>query len=399
MTVPSVRIHLSRPDLTDRERQAVWDVLSTPDLSLGPTGPRFEHAFADYLGVPHAVAVNSGTAGLHIALLACGLDEGECVITSPFSFIATANAVIMAGGEPVFVDIDEETLNITPEAVEEVLDEPIRAILPVDVFGAPADLTGFERLAGKHGLKLIDDACEALGAQIAGKQVGAFGDAAVFAFYPNKQMTTGEGGMVVTRDDRIAELCRSLRNQGRSTTPSPSGRGQTPSSPSPSGRGQGEGAGWLAHERLGFNYRMPDFCAALGLAQLARLPELLEKRRRVAGWYREALADEHRILLPQESPLGARSWFVYVVRLRDATMDRRDRVLDALRRQGIGTSNYFPPIHLQPFYRERYGYQPGMFPVCERVAASTVALPFHPLLTPSEVSQVAEVLRTALDRP
>lgn len=367
-------IHLSRPDLTDAERRAVWEVLSTPDLSLGPTGPRFEAAFAQYIGAPHAVALASGTAGLHVALLACGLEEGECVLTTPFSFIATANAIVMAGGEPLFADIDEETLNLSPEAAEETLDDSVRALLPVDVFGLPCDLPGFERLAKRHGLTLIDDACEALGAEVGGARVGAYGDAAVFAFYPNKQMTTGEGGMLVCRDREVAELARSLRNQGRSA-----------------------GGGWLAHERLGFNYRLPDFSAALGLVQLARLPELLAKRRRVAEWYAAALADEPRLLLPREAGTGQRSWFVYVVRLRQADGARRDSVLQHLRAARIQCGNYFPPIHLQPFYRRRYGYREGMFPVCERVSASTLALPFHPLLTESEVARVVAALRSALD--
>ena len=359
-------IQLARPDISDADRRAVLAVLETADLSLGPTGPAFERAFADYVGASHAVACSSGTAALHMALLACGVGPGNVILTSPFSFIATANAIVMAGAEPRFVDIDESTLNITPEAARGALDDRVRALLPVDVFGLACDLPGFAALAEEKGIALIDDACEALGAEAGGRKLGAWGDAAVFAFYPNKQMTTGEGGMITTACEDVAGLCRSLRNQGR-----------------------GAGGGWLAHERLGFNYRMADLNAALGRSQLSRIDELLARRRRVARWYAEALAGIPGILPPP--PAGPeRSWFVYVIRLEDAS--RRDALLEHLRGHRIGCSNYFPPIHLQPYYRDRFGYCPGMFPVCERVAASTLALPFHTQLTEAEIARVAEVL-------
>jgi dTDP-4-amino-4,6-dideoxygalactose transaminase len=367
------QIHLSRPDITNLERQAVLEVLNTPNLSLGPTGPKFEAAFAEYVGAEHAVACNSGTSGLHLSLLANGIGAGDKVVTSPFSFIASANSIIMAGAEPVFVDIDENTLNITPEATQSIMEDSVRAILPVHIFGLVADMPGFAEVAKKHNLILIEDACEALGAEVNGRKTGAWSDAGVFAFYPNKQMTTGEGGMIVTPHEKVATLCRSLRNQGRSS-----------------------GGGWLAHERLGFNYRLSDINSALGLAQLSRIDEILAKRARVAAWYNEALSSIDGVITPCGCADGERSWFVYVIRLVDERASERDRLLEYLTANGIGCSNYFPPIHLQPFYQERFNYREGQFPICERVSRSTIALPFHAELCEADVMRVAETLNQGL---
>ena len=369
-------IPLSRPDVSEADVEAVAAVLRSGRLSLGPVGPQFEAAFAKAVGAKHAVAVSSGTAALHLCLIALGIGPGDEVITTPFSFVASANCILYVGARPIFVDIDEHTLNLDPARLEAAVSERTRAILPVHVFGRPCAMDTIMAIADRHGLVVVEDACEALGARFGGRAVGTFGRAGTFAFYPNKQMTTGEGGMVVTDDDAIAELCRSLRNQGRG------------------------GTGWLEHERLGFNYRLSDMQSALGLSQLRRLPELLRRRAQVAQWYREVLADVEEIILPPPpAETTEMSWFVFVVRLADEfTGEDRNRLLQELRSRGIECSNYFPPIHLQPYFREKFGFAPGSFPVTERVAARTVALPFHGGLTRSEVSTVARAVREAVAR-
>lgn len=371
-------IRLACPDLTEREVEAVVNVLRTPRLSLGPALEAFERRLAEVAGVKHAVAVNSGTSALHLCVKALGIGEGDEVITTPFSFVASANCVLYERAQPVFVDIDPKTLNIDPERVEERITPKTRAILAVDVFGHPAEWDALAEIARRHGLKLLEDAAEALGAEYKGKGAGSFGDAAVFAFYPNKQITTGEGGAVLTNRDDVARLCRSLRNQGR-----------------------GGDSTWLQHERLGYNYRISDINCALGLAQLERLPELLQKRERVARLYHERLEPlERKGLLrrPYAAPHVKVSWFVYVVRLDERFAPReRDRVLEALRARGVECADYFPPIHLQPVYRG-LGYGPGDFPVAEAVAARTIALPFHTRLTEAEIDYVVKHLEGLLLR-
>jgi len=369
------RVPLSRPDINLADIDAVVAVLRTPYLSLGPKVPEFEKAFADYLGVRRAVAVNSGTSGLHVVVRALGLGPGDEMITTPFSFVASANCALFERARPVFVDIDEATWNLDVAKLEAAVTDRTRLLLPVHIFGRPMPMDRVLRVAEARGIPVVEDACEALGATYQGRKVGTFGRASTFAFYPNKQMTTGEGGMIVTDDDRFADLCSSLRNQGRDA-----------------------GAGWLAHARLGYNYRLPDINAALGLAQLARLPEFLRMRADVARRYIEKLTRLEELVLPAPYADGELSWFVFVVRVADRFTQRdRDAVLESLRRDGIGCNNYFTPIHLQPFYRD-LGYKPGDFPVCEKVSARTIALPFYNRLTEKDQDLVVATLKSAIAR-
>jgi perosamine synthetase len=370
------RVPLSRPDIVQADIDAVVAVLKTPTLSLGPTGPQFEQAFARYLGMRHAVAVNSGTSALHLLVRALGVGPGDEMITSPFTFVATSNCALFEGARPVFVDIDEDTWNFDVTQLEAAVTPRTRLLMPVHIFGRPMPMDAIMRVAAARKLPVVEDACEALGATYNGRRAGTFGVASTFAFYPNKQMTTGEGGMIVTDDQRLADVCRSMRNQGRD----------------PSG-------GWLAHARLGYNYRLADINSALGLSQLVRLPEFVEARERVAQRYIAKLADMDELVMPAPYRDGRMSWFVFVVRLADRfTQDQRDTVLAYLREQGIGTNNYFSPVHLQGFYREKFGYKPGDFPVCEKVAARTIALPFYNHLTEKDQDLVAEVLKDAIAR-
>lgn len=372
-------IPLSQPDITDAEINAVTEVLRTPRLALGPKLAEFEQALAQYAGCRFGVAVNSGTSALHLIVRALGLGEGDEVVTTPFSFVASANCLLYERAIPVFADIDPVTLNLDPAQAEAVITPRTRAILAVDVFGRPADWTRLREIADRHGLLLIEDACEALGARYRRQdgtwvRCGAHAEAGCFAFYPNKQMTTGEGGMIVTDREDLATLCRSLRNQGRDV-----------------------GAGWLQHARLGYNYRLSDLNCALGLAQLQRLEEMLAARRQVAAWYAEELADFPQVVIPQAREGEEISWFVYVVRLaEDYTRADRDAVLAHLRERGIGCSDYFTPLHLQPYLREQGGYGEGDFPITEAVAARTVALPFFNRLRREQVAEVVAGLREAL---
>jgi len=370
------RVPLSRPDIIQADIDAVEAVLRTPHLSLGPKLPEFEKAFAAFVGTREAVAVNSGTSALHLLVRALGLGPGDEMITSPFSFVATSNCALFENARPVFVDIDETTLNLDVEKLDAAITEQTRLILPAHIFGRPVEMDRCLAIAEKHGVPVIEDACEALGATYKGRMAGRFGAAATFAFYPNKQMTTGEGGMIVTDSEHLADLARSLRNQGRDT-----------------------GGGWLAHVRLGYNYRLADINCALGLAQLARLPEFITAREQVAARYKEKLAGLDELILPSPYPHGVMSWFVFVVRLADRfTPAQRDALLADLREQGIGTNNYFAPIHLQPFYRERFGYKPGDFPVTEKVGERTFALPFYNRLSEADQDVVVEAVKSALTR-
>ena len=369
-------IPLSSPHLTDIEQQAVADVLHSGHLSLGPKVLQFEEMVASYAGVRHAIAVSSGTSGLHLCVKALGIGDGDEVITSPFSFVASANCILYERAVPVFVDIDPQTLNLDTRHVEASLTERTKAVLPVHVFGLPCDMRPLMELAVRHDLHVIEDACEAIGAKYDGRQVGTFGECGVFAFYPNKQMTTGEGGVIVTDSDAIAALCRSLRNQGRL-----------------------DDDPWLAHERLGYNYRLSDIHCALGVAQIGRLEELLSKRRAVAETYNCLLKEVEGITLPCQLTGMTRSWFVYVV-LLDVQFSRmrRDRILEGLKARGIGCSNYFPPIHLQPFYARRFGFREGDFPVTESVSGRTIALPFYGDLGEEDMRYVVDGLRLELEK-
>jgi perosamine synthetase len=365
----SEEIPLARPVLGPAEERAVLEVLRSGRLSLGPRLAEFEEAFAARLGVAHASAVSSGTAGLHLALRAAGLTDGEEVVTSPFSFVASANAIVYERGLPVFADIDPVTLNLDPDAAAAAVTQRTRALLPVHIFGYPADLPAFERLQ----LPIVEDACEALGAVHAdGTAVGARGHPAVFAFYANKQITTGEGGMVTTSDPAVKERLDSERNQGRAAE-----------------------MGWLDHDRLGFNYRLSDIACALGIAQLERLDELLAGRSGVAALYREALEGIEGLGLPCPDAGGdRRGWFVFVVQVPRGI--DRDATVRALAERGVQSKPYLPAIHLMSYYRERFGHQPGEFPVCEDVAARSLALPFFPEMNEGQVARVAEALQSVL---
>jgi perosamine synthetase len=365
-------IPLARPNITQAEIDAVAAVLRTPNLSLGPKLPEFERAFAEYCGTQHAVAVSSGTSGLQLVVRAMGIGPGDEVITTPFSFIASANCILLEGAKPVFVDIDADTWNIDAGLIEPAITPRTKAILPVDVFGSVPDLEAIRAIAFRRGLRVLEDSCEALGSRYRGKPAGSLGDAGVFGFYPNKQITTGEGGMIVTEDAGIARLCRSMRNQGR-----------------------GEGNAWLAHERPGFNFRLSDINCALGLVQLKRLEEIAAERRRVDSLYQQHLFGEPRLRFQRIPSEVEMCRFVYVVRLSDDhAQGDRDRILHELKERGIACSNYFTPIHLQPFYVERFGFRPGDFPVCEALSARTIALPFHHELTADDVDYICQTLRS-----
>jgi perosamine synthetase len=366
-------IPASRPVIGERELELVREVLESGHLSLGPRLKQFEDAFAEWIGVPHTSAVSSGTAGLHLATRAAGIQRGDEVITTPFSFVASANCVVYEGAKPVFCDIDPRTLNIDPAAAEAAVTKRTSGLLPVHIFGYPADMPALERLASDHGLWVVEDACEALGARHGdGPAVGARGNPAVFAFYPNKQMTTGEGGLVVSPDAQAKERIDSERNQGRAPD-----------------------MGWLDHDRLGFNYRLTDIACALGIAQLERLDELLAGRARVAALYNDALAGVEGLELPCPDVDGdRRSWFVYVVQVPRGV--DRDATIRALRERGVDSKPYLPAIHLMSYYREAFGHREGEFPVCEDVSARSVALPFYPGLGDGEVEQVTAALRGVL---
>jgi perosamine synthetase len=368
-------VPLARPVVGEREEQLVVETLRSGRLSLGPRLGEFEQAFARRLGVEHTAAVSSGTAGLHLAIRAAGIERGDEVVTTPFSFVASANCLLYEGARPVFCDIDPRTLNITPEAAGDAVTDRTTGLLPVHIFGYPADMAGFEELAADRALWLVEDTCEALGAVHAdGTPAGARGNLAVFAFYANKQVTTGEGGMVICPDADVKERVDSERNQGRAPD-----------------------MDWLDHDRLGFNYRLDELSCALGLAQLERLEELLAGRARVASLYGERLAGIEGLGLPCPDANGERrGWFVYVVQLPGGV--DRDEAIRTLRDQGVDSKPYLPAIHLMSFYRERFGHREGEFPVCEDVARRSLALPFHPELTEGEVERVVEALRTAIGR-
>ena len=392
MTEPIVP--MSSPDLTAAEIDAVNDVLSTRYLSIGPHVDAFERAVAAVAGVDHGVAVNSGTSGLHLCLIAAGVGQDDLVITTPFSFIASANCILYERAVPVFVDVDPRTGNIDPALAVQAADDlagggpaarqwlppafrrspaALRAFLPVHAFGQPADIDPLRAAAARLGLALIEDACEAIGAHYRGRRAGALGDAAVFAFYPNKQVTTGEGGMIVTGSDDWDQLCRSLRNQGRDVFDA-----------------------WLNHTRLGYNYRLDEMSAALGLAQIRRLDQLLAKRAQVAAWYNQRLAGLELLERPYIAPATTRmSWFVYVVRILPPA--NRDAVMRGLAAAGVPSRPYFTPIHLQPFYRERFGYDRGCFPVTERLGDLSLALPFSGVMTEDQVDRVCAALRAQIE--
>lgn len=366
---------LSRPDISEADIQSVVDVLRTPFLSLGPMLGEFERAFCDYTGARFATAVSSGTAALHLAMAALEIGAKDEVITSPFSFVASANCAMFVDAVPVFVDIDPVTFNLDPALIESKVTARTRAILPVHVFGRPASMDHVLAIARRYNLLVVEDACEALGARWRGRHVGTLGDVGTFAFYPNKQITTGEGGMIVTDDPAVDQVCKSLRNQGRGTS-----------------------GAWLQHERLGYNYRLSDINCALGLSQLRRVVQITQRRKAVAEEYRKHLEDVEELELPIGEVVDAElSWFVYVVRLKGAAIAERDAVLKALRAEGVACNDYFAPLHLQPHLRA-LGYREGDFPITESIAASTVALPFYNSLRPEQIARICAVVRRVVSR-
>jgi perosamine synthetase len=388
-------VPLSCPDITELEVAYVTRVLRSGQLSLGPRVAEFERKFAAYTGARHAIAVNSGTSALHLAVRALGIGSGDEVLTTSFSFVASTSCLLYEHALPVFIDIDPSTLNIDSRKIQEFIQQcclvdptsgdlmdartgrRVKAILPVHVFGLPCDMGHILELAHKYKLHVIEDACEALGAEYEGRQVGTLGDVGVFAFYPNKQMTTAEGGMIVTNDEGIAMLCRSMRNQGRAPE-----------------------CDWLEHARLGYNYRLSDVHSALGLAQLERIEELLDGRARVAALYEQALSGHSLIKLPP--PDCRRSWFVYSIQLRPfaaaADPSLRDRVLSALRARGIACQSYFPAIHLQPYFRERHLKHQRPLPQTEAASNTCLALPMFSSATAKQIGYVCTTLLEALDR-
>jgi len=371
-----MRIPLSRPDITRKEIDAVCRVLRSPNLSFGPALAEFEHAFAAYLGRKHAIAVNSGTSALFLCMNALEIGPGDQVITTPFTFIATVSSIMMVGAEPVFVDIDPVSLNIDPAKIEPAITPKTKAILPVEVFGSPAGFDQIRRIADSRRLPVIEDSCEALGSALNGKKAGTFGTLSVFGFYPNKQVTTGEGGMILTDDDNLADICVSLRNQGRA-----------------------KNGGWLSHERLGYNFRLSDINCAIGVEQLARIEETKSKRKAVAAWYTQMLADDQRLIVPAEPENCDMSWFVFVVRLAENfTRDHRDHILKTMADKDIIVRDYFTPVLQQPFIVRRLRPNTAEFPITDSVCSRTLALPFHNNLTRKEVEIVSKELKAALDQ-
>ena len=365
-------VPLAQPFLNGREVELVTEVIRSGRLSLGPMLTRFETMFAEFVGTKHAVAVSSGTAGLHVAAITAGWGPGDEVITSPFTFVSSANIARYTGATVTFADIDEQTLNMDPAAVEAAVTDKTAGIVPVDIFGWPVDMDALDAIARRHSLTMVQDSCEALGAKYGGRNVGSgTGWPSVFAFYANKQMTTGEGGMICTDDDALAEQWRSLINQGRADS------------------GQ-----WLAHDRLGFNFRLSDVASAIGVAQVEKLPRILALRQQVAAEYTRMLADIPGVQTPLRDGGGnERSWFVYWVVL-DEGIDRND-VMQQLNDRGIQCKPYLPSVHLQPMYRE-LGFREGMFPVSESVSRRSLALPFFPAMSPQQQERVVAELRDVL---
>jgi perosamine synthetase len=368
----SRQIPMALPDIRDEDIALVVQALRSRHLSMGPFLERFERAFADYIGSKHAIAVSSGTAGLHLCVRAANIGPGDEVITTPFSFVASANCILYERATPVFVDVDENSLNIDPSLVGDAVTERTRAILPVHIFGQPCAMDDLTEIATRNDLLLIEDACEAIGAEFRGRKVGTFGKAAVFGFYPNKQITLGEGGVITTDDSGWAKLMDSLRNQGRS-----------------------EMGPWLCHDRLGFNYRLDEMSAALGVSQLSRVEESLRCREEVASIYRECLRSVRgATILQQEKGTTRLSWFIMPIRL-DQAIDRTE-VINQLGMRGVPSRTYFSPIHLQPYFKERFNYKKGDFPIAERVANSTLALPFHSNMPRADIEYVVGCLKDAV---
>lgn len=364
---------LAKPYITGKEKEYVLRVLNSSQLSLGPKYREFEAKFAAKIGRRYACAVSSGTAGLHLALISANLKEGDEVITPSFSFIASANAILYVGAKPVFIDVDPLTYNMDPAKIEEKITKKTKAILVVHIFGQAADMNPILKIAKKYKLKIIEDACESICAKYKGKNVGTFGESAVFAFYPNKQMTTGEGGMLVTNNKKIYELCCSLRNQGRA-----------------------ENMQWLDHKRLGYNYRMDEMSAALGLAQLEKLDFVIRERRKIAKLYNKYLREYSDLIqVPQTAKDNTHTWFVYVIKFKNKKINR-DKIIDKLKKQGIHTKPYLPSIHLFSFYREKFGYKKGDLPISENVSDYCLSLPFYIGLKEGDIKYIVNKLTSTI---
>lgn len=360
---------IAKPHITEKEIGAVIKVLKSGSLSLGPYYKKFEENFAKKIGTKFACAISSGTAGLHLAMIAAGIKEGDEVITSPFSFVASANSILYVGAKPVFADIDPATCNIDPKKIEEKITKRTKAILVVHIFGQTADMDPIKFLAKKHGLKIIEDACESILAEHKGKKAGTFGESAVFAFYPNKQMTTGEGGMLVTNEEKIYKMACSLRNQGRS-----------------------ENMQWLDHQFLGYNYRMNEMSAALGLVQFQKIDWLVKERVKVAGFYEKHLSKYGDLVrLPFIGAGNTHTWFVYVVKIKNKKINR-DEAIEKLNKDGVSTKPYLPSIHLFKFYRDRFGFKPGDFPISEEMSRYSLALPFYIGLKEKDIKIISRKL-------
>lgn len=365
-----MKVRLSKPYIQEDDIAAVIEVLKSGTLSLGPRLQEFEEVVARYAGVKHAVAVNSGTSGLHLIVKSLGIKEGDEVITTPFSFIASANCILFEGATVVFADIDPVTYNIDPVKIEAAITPRTKAILPVHVFGQTCDMDAINAIAKKHNLKVIEDSCEAIGAKYKERSAGSLGDAGVFAFYPNKQITTGEGGIIVTNNDTIASLARSYRNQGRDTM------------------------AWLGHARIGYNYRISDISCALGISQMKKIDLILDMRRKVANMYLSRLSKNSDIVVPTTIPENEESWFVFVIQVKDGI--NRDKVIEHLKSKEVASNTYFPSIHLQDFYKSTFGFKEGDFPVCEAISKRTIALPFYSELSESEIDYVCASLEEAI---
>jgi perosamine synthetase len=371
MAENTTRYPIAKPSIGANEIAQVTDVLKSGILSLGPVTKEFERRFAEYVGTKYAVAISSGTTGLHLCMRWLGLEQGDEVITSPFSFISSSNCILYERAVPRFVDIDRDTLNFDVAKIEAAITPRTKAILAVDIFGYPVDMQAIEKVAARHHLKIVEDACESLGAEVDGKRVGARGYPSVFAFYPNKQMTTGEGGMICTNDSQAYELFKSLSNQGRSRTNS-----------------------WLQHDELGYNYRLSDIHSAIGIAQLERIDEFLATRTKIAQRYHELLSDIEELELMNKDLPYKRSWFIYPFWAREGLS--RDLLAQRLETAGVATRIYLPSIHLQPFYRQRFGYHEGMFPVCESRSTTGLAIPFYVGLTETDLTTISKRIHDAV---
>lgn len=366
---------LARPKLGKEEERAVLQVLRSKVLSLGPELNKFETAFARLIGTKYACAVNSGTSGLHLAMIAAGIKPGDEVITTPFSFVASANAILYVGAKPVFVDVEPVTYNIDPKKIEAAITKKTKAILVVHIFGQSADMAPIMKIAKRHSLKIVEDACESINSTYRGQVTGTFGESGVFAFYPNKQMTTGEGGMIVTNHKQVYELCKSLSNQGR-----------------------GANMGWLDHKYLGYNYRLDEMSAALGLVQLKKLPQLIADRQKIASTYQRFLqAYPELVATPQVASGNTHTWFVYVVTIKNKKINR-DQVIADLAKAGIGSKAYLPSIHLFGFYKKSFGFKKGDFPISESISNYSLALPLYSGLTTKDITHICTVLISTLKR-